>query len=113
MKSCFEDMSLELLIPSAELDSLYKSGGISHEEFFQHMEHDILQSELSNIKQDFTAKNNMTYTRIVSGKKRDRATSLMYGLSFVCELETSNKKKMYRANENYKDAPICASSISF
>lgn len=113
MKSCFEDMSLELLIPSAELDSLYKSGGISHEEFFQHMEHDILQSELSNIKQDFTDKNNMTYTRIVSGKKRDRATSLMYGLSFVCELETNNKKKMYRANENYKDAPICASSISF
>lgn len=49
MKSCFEDMSLELLIPSAELDSLYKSGGISHEEFFQHMEHDILQSELSNM----------------------------------------------------------------
>jgi hypothetical protein len=35
----------------------------------------------------------MTYSRIVKSNKRDRATSLMYGLSFVCEIETESKQK--------------------
>ena len=55
----------------------------------------------------------MTYTRIVSGKKRDRATSLMYGLSYVCELETDNKKNIYGKQEDYSSAPICVSTVEF
>ena len=113
MKGCFEDGSLELLMQSAEVDNLYKSNMMSFDEYYQHVEHDILQSELSNIKQDFTNNEKMTYTRIVSGKKRDRATSLMYGLSYVCELETDNKKNIYSKQEDYSSAPICVSTVDF
>lgn len=113
MKGCFEDGSLELLMQSAEVDNLYKSNMMSFDEYYQHVEHDILQSELSNIKQDFTNNEKMTYTRIVSGKKRDRATSLMYGLSYVCELETDNKKNIYGKQEDYSSAPICVSTVDF
>ena len=113
MKGCFEDGSLELLMQSAEVDNLYKSNMMSFDEYYQHVEHDILQSELSNIKQDFTNNEKMTYTRIVSGKKRDRATSLMYGLSYVCELETDNKKNIYGKQEDFSSAPICVSTVDF
>ena len=113
MKGCFEDGSLELLMQSAEVDNLYKSNMMSFDEYYQHIEHDILQSELSNIKQDFTNNEKMTYTRIVSGKKRDRATSLMYGLSYVCELENENKKNIYSRQEDYSSAPICVSTVDF
>lgn len=113
MKGCFEDGSLELLMQSAEVDNLYKSNMMSFDEYYQHIEHDILQSELSNIKQDFTNNEKMTYTRIVSGKKRDRATSLMYGLSYVCELENENKKNIYARQEDYSSAPICVSTVEF
>ena len=98
MKGCFEDQSIELLAQSNDVDILYKTNKISFEEFEQHIEHDILQSELSNIKQDFTDKEKMTYTRIVKSNKRDRATSLMYGLAVVCEMEQDNKTNLYRRN---------------
>lgn len=96
MKACFENESLELLQQSADVDALYKAKKMTFEEFEQHIQHDVLQSELSNIKQDFTNNNQMTYTRIVKSTKRDRATSLMYGLSYVCELEKQNKRKIYK-----------------
>ena len=98
MKGCFEDQSIELLSQSNDVDILYKANKISFDEFEQHVEHDILQSELSNIKQDFTDKEKMTYTRIVKSNKRDRATSLMYGLAVVCEMEQENKTNLYRKN---------------
>ena len=98
MKGCFEDQSIELLLQSNDVDILYKANKISFDEFEQHVEHDILQSELSNIKQDFTDKEKMTYTRIVKSNKRDRATSLMYGLAVVCEMEQENKTNLYRKN---------------
>ena len=98
MKGCFEDQSIELLSQSNDVDILYKSNKISFDEYEQHIEHDILQSELSNIKQDFTDKEKMTYTRIVKSNKRDRATSLMYGLAVVCEMEQDNKTNLYKKN---------------
>ena len=98
MKGCFEDQSIELLSQSNDVDILYKSNKISFDEYEQHVEHDILQSELSNIKQDFTDKEKMTYTRIVKSNKRDRATSLMYGLAVVCEMEQDNKTNLYKKN---------------
>ena len=98
MKGCFEDQSIELLSQSNDVDILYKSNKISFDEYEQHIEHDILQSELSNIKQDFTDKEKMTYTRIVKSNKRDRATSLMYGLAVVCEKEQENKTNLYKKN---------------
>lgn len=114
MKSCFENRSLELLKQSADVDVIYKSGELSFEEYEQYLQHDILQSELSNIKQSFTSNENMTYTRIVKSTKRDRATSLMYGLSYVCEIEQENKKKMYqKRGADYTNAPIMVSNILF
>lgn len=114
MKSCFENRSLELLKQSADVDVIYKSGEMSFEEYEQYLQHDILQSELSNIKQSFTSNENMTYTRIVKSTKRDRATSLMYGLSYVCELEQENKKKIYqKRGADYSHAPSCISTITF
>ena len=96
MKTCFENNSLELLQQSTEVDSLYKSNQITLDEYEQFIQHDILQSELSNIKQDFTNAEKMTYTRIVKSTKRDRATSLMYGLSICCDMENENKTKLYK-----------------
>lgn len=56
----------------------------------------------------------MTYTRIVKSAKRDRATSLMYGLSYVCELEQENRKNIYkRKGADYSSAPRMVSTISF
>ena len=96
MKSCFEDGSLELLETSEDVDSKYKAGEMSAEEFAQFIEHDILQSELANIKQECNDNNNILYSRIIKTKKRDRATSLFYGLSVVCEWEKINKQNLYR-----------------
>lgn len=96
MKSCFEDKSLRLLISSNETDEKYKSGEITVEQQAVHVEHDFLISELSNIKQDFTEFGKLTYSRIVQRKKRDRATSLMYGLSYVHHMEQEGRANLYR-----------------
>lgn len=95
MKSCFEDRTLQLLVVSDEVDSQYKSGEITPEEYAQYIEHDTLQSELSNIKQEYSESGNLQYNRIVKTKKRDRATSLFYGLSVVSEWELENRKNLY------------------
>lgn len=108
MKSCFEDGSLHLMTDSSESDEQYKNGEITPEEQLVHVEHDILIQELSNIKQEISDKSNtMVYSRIVKKKKRDRATSLMYGLSYVFELEFEGKSKVYRKNENLDDFLSC------
>ncbi len=99
MKSCFENRTLQLLVPSDEVDSLYKSEKITPEEYAQYIEHDTLQSELSNIKQEYTDSGNLQYNRIVKTKKRDRATSLFYGLSVIAEWELENKQNLY-SNKN-------------
>ena len=99
MKSCFENRTLQLLVPSDEVDSLYKSEKITPEEYAQYIEHDTLQSELSNITQEYTDSGNLQYNRIVKTKKRDRATSLFYGLSVIAEWELENKQNLY-SNKN-------------
>lgn len=98
MKSCFEDKSLRLLITSNETDEKYKSGDITAEQQAVYIEHDFLVQELSNIKQDFTEFGKLTYSRIVQRKKRDRATSLMYGLSYVHYMEQEGRARLYRDN---------------
>ena len=103
MKSCFEDRTLQLLVPSSDVDSLYKSGEMSAEEYAQFIEHDILQSELSNIKQEYSESGNLQYNRIVKMKKRDRATSLLYGLSVISEWELENKQTIYRSKNSDLD----------
>ncbi len=99
MKSCFEDRTLQLLVASDEVDAKYKSGEITPDEYAQFIEHDTLQSELSNIKQEYTESGNLQYNRIVKTKKRDRATSLFYGLSVIAELELENRQNLY-SNKN-------------
>lgn len=103
MKSCFEDRTLQLLVPSDDVDAQYKSGEISPEEYAQYIEHDTLQSELSNIKQEYSESGNLQYNRIVKTKKRDRATSLFYGLSVVSELELENRKNLYKPRNTEYD----------
>lgn len=103
MKSCFEDRTLQLLTQSNEKDLEYKSGELSAEMFAQYLEHDILQSELSNIKQDFSEHGNLQYVRITKTKKRDRATSLLYGLSVISEWEFENRQNLYSAKNNTYD----------
>ena len=55
---------------------------------------DLLITELSNIKQDTTNNNNVVYERIVKSQKRDRATSLAYGLSVIQSMELYNIKNV-------------------
>ena len=96
MKSGFEDKSVRMLIDSSEVDEDYKSGNYKPEEYYMHVEHDYLMQELSNIKQFFTDNGRLVYGRIVNSKKRDRVTSLMYGLSVVWEYEKQGKADMYK-----------------
>lgn len=103
MKSCFEDKSLRLLIPSNITDEKYKSAEITPEQQAVYIEHDLLIQELSNIKQDFTEFGKLTYSRIVQRKKRDRATSLMYGLSHIHQLEQEGRAKLYQDTTNEYD----------
>lgn len=103
MKSCFEDRTLQLLSPSDEVDAQYKSGEISPEEYAQYIEHDTLQSELSNIKQEYSEAGNMQYVRIIKTKKRDRATSLFYGLSVISEWEFENRQNLYKPKNTEYD----------
>lgn len=95
MKSCFENGSLRLLLPSEEMDSIYKNSEITAEQYHNYIQTDLLIQELSNIKQDMTNNNNIVYERIVKTQKRDRATSLAYGLQAVNEMEEYNRKNMY------------------
>lgn len=97
LKACFEDMSIRLLLPSEEVDSLYKAEIMSVEEMVNYIQTDILIQELSNIKQDVSGKsNNIIYDRIVQTKKRDRVTSLAYGMSLVCDMEMENRRSLHQ-----------------
>ena len=97
MKGCLQDRSLELLRESDDADQDWKEGALSDEEFAVHKEHDALVAELSNIREAMTESQNTVYERIVKTKKRDRATSLMYGLSVIHELEAEAKGRLYGA----------------
>ena len=99
MKACFENETLRLTTDSSESDANYKDGTITAEEQAVHIEHDYLIQELSNIAEVLTDNNVKVYKRIVPKKKRDRATSLMYGLSFIHELEIESKANAYKKEE--------------
>lgn len=103
MKACFEDEDLKLLVDSQEVDERYKDGKYTAEEQITHVEQDFLVQELSNITQRFSESGNIIYTRLVRTNKRDRATSLMYGLSVVCEYEKEGKSKKYKKKESDLD----------
>jgi hypothetical protein len=96
MKSCFEDKSCRLLKNSTEKDVLYKEEELTPEQYGQFVETDILIQELSNIQKAFTDSGMVVYEKIVKSKKRDRATSLMYGLSYIYELEVENRANYYK-----------------
>lgn len=104
MKKCFEDKTLRLLISAAEMDSEYKQGNISFDEYSNYINTDFLQQELSNIKQDFSGHNNVVYGRVSKGTKRDRVTSLGYGLTYIMELEEENKLNL--SNIDDPDDPL-------
>lgn len=100
MKACLENESLRFTTDSVESDADYKDGAISVEEQAIHIEQDYLMQELSNIAEVITENNVKVYRRIVPKKKRDRATSLMYGLSYIHELEIESKAKTYKKEED-------------
>lgn len=91
MRSCLEDNSLRLLVHSTEVNEEYKNGDYPPEQYLVHVEHDMLMQEMGNIKRTFNDRGQVVYERIVTSTKRDRATSLMYGLSVVSELEKQGK----------------------
>lgn len=98
MKSCFEDSSIKLLLPSTEVDELYKSMEVPFDEYSNFLQTDLLIQELSNVKQTTSNAGNIIYDRIVKKQKRDRATSLAYGLSVINEMEIYNKKNYVEDN---------------
>lgn len=103
MKACFENESLRLLKHSIEVDCLYKDEQITFDEFIMYKQADELVKELSNIKQVESEHSNILYERIDKGTKRDRVTSLMYGLSIVREMEEKNKQNMNAEKRNLAD----------
>jgi len=92
LKASFENNSLRLLKHSTEVDEEYKNDQITVEEYSMFVQTDLLIQELSNIKQILSGNNNIIYDRIVKTHKRDRATSLAYGLSVINEMEEYNRK---------------------
>ncbi|MGM1044871.1 MAG: hypothetical protein ACQEXX_01855 [Bacillota bacterium] len=104
MKGCFEDGSLRLLVPSEQVDVLFKTEEMTADEYAVYIETDMLIQELSNIKQIESNAKNIVYERIVKTTKRDRVTSLGYGLHFVYEMEMDNKLNANSdENTNYLD----------
>ena len=104
MKSCFEDGTLKLLLPAEQVKADYDTQLLKAEEFAVYIETESLISELSNIKQEETSNKNIVYERIVKTEKRDRVTSLGYGLHFVYEMEMDNKLNMGKEDElDYMD----------
>ena len=67
--------------------------------FFYQQNNDFFYKDIS-----LTGGTSITiYEKIVKSKKRDRATSLMYGLSYIYKLEASNRQDFYKKNvDNYK-----------
>lgn len=104
LKSCFENCTIRLLQQSAEVDEKFKSNEISAEEYQCFIQHDLLISELSNIKQSTTDRGNIVYDRIVKKQKRDRATSLAYGLSVIQEMEEENMRN--EQNDPYENSQL-------
>lgn len=102
LKSCLQDKSLEMLVSSDEVDIDFKEGNLTEAEYAVHKEHDALISELSNIKERVNENNNTMYERIIKTKKRDRATSLLYGLSVIYEMEIESKDKFYGRTGEYE-----------
>lgn len=100
MKACLENGSVRFTTDSSESDANYKDGLTSAEEQAIHIEQDYLMQELSNISEVITENNVKVYKRIVPKKKRDRATSLMYGLSYIHELETESKARAYKKDDD-------------
>lgn len=101
-KACFENGTLKLLIDSSESIDSYKADEIDEEQQALHIEHDILVQELSNICEVISPDSSRkVFRRIVATKKRDRATSLIYGLSYIAEIEKESKANLYRKKENY------------
>ena len=94
LKASFENGSLRLLKHSTEMDEAYKSDQMSIEEFLMYIQTDLMIQELSNIKQIMSNSGNIIYDRIVKTVKRDRATSLAYGISIVNEMEEENRKNV-------------------
>ena len=114
MKTCFENGTLRLLKESADLDEKYKNKQLSAEEFQCYVQTDLLISELSNIKQTVTGNNNIVYERIVPKQKRDRATSLAYGLSVVQEMEIENIKNISQEDTtDWSNVPMFVSSVKW
>ncbi|MBE7897198.1 hypothetical protein G7L40_00540 [Paenibacillus polymyxa] len=92
MKACFEDKSLRLLRRAIADEFEEEDEKMTLEEFSLILNTDALVSELSNIKQETTENNNIQYIRITKQTKRDRVTSLGYGLQYIYELEDENLK---------------------
>lgn len=103
MKACFENNTLRLLKSSAEKDMDYKNERLFPEEFMLYIQHDFLIQELSNIKQTISSMGTILYDRIVKSTKRDRATALAYGLSYVNELEDYNRRNLSNEEVDFMD----------
>jgi len=101
LKASFENGSLRLLKHSTEMDEAHKSDQISIEEFVMYIQTDLMIQELSNIKQIMSNSGNIIYDRIVKTVKRDRATSLAYGLSVVNEMEEENRKNVRDSDHDF------------
>lgn len=103
LKQCFEEKTIKLLISSAEVDMAYKNGEMTADEYLNYVNTDLLIQELSNIRQTISGHNNVIYDRIVKTAKRDRVTSLGYGMEFIRELEEENKLNIRDENYNVED----------
>lgn len=100
MKAGFQNETIRLLVSSVNTDEDRKDNLYSLEEHMAHVHQDILIQELSNIKQYFSNGNKLLYGRIVQNNKRDRATSLMYGMSVICEYEKEEQLKLSKKKVN-------------
>lgn len=108
-KSIFEDGTFELPLESMYVIDDYKVGDISQEELEVFTNVDLYTKELSNIKQQVNEKSQkIEFVRVSLGTKRDRVTSIGYGLSYIMELESENRKDILTTEDEEDDVVIVA-----
>lgn len=99
--SCLESQTVRLLIPSMDVETVYKDRTVPADVLEQYIQDDMLVQELINIKSEMSGSNNVVYSQISPSTKKDRVTSLGYGLHFIKGLEADNRRFNTFDSDNY------------
>lgn len=98
--SSLESQTVRLLKPTVELDGEHKN--MQDPKYVeQFLQADMLTQELINIKSEETDSGNIVYSQISTATRKDRVTSLGYGLYYIRGLEIDNRRTYNYNSDEY------------